>query len=682
MKYTMKNLRKYIIASVTLVASALSFGSVAMAQDIGYNKTISGPNEKGVFTLNLEAYATGSVTVETKPSDIILVLDRSGSMNYDMAGNEFVWHGWDYERPYAQDRRINIIKEAVQGFVDNVKRSNVDAQYQDSYGGHRIAIVWFSGENVNDNSAVYTGITGLNEFQKVENLTTRKASGSGNNYQAARVIYNNDYNLLNVNPSGGTYTNKAMQQVESILAAQDYSDKPDRSVIIVFFTDGEPGGYGWNGNDGTTTANGCIQAAYNIKNSTDYKATIYSVGLFDISDNTANRTTTYLSYTSSDYTNKTEMPSSGWVPVSKDKSITVSSAGDLNNIFSSISSSAASAASGSSVLVDIVASNFSIPTNADLGAVTVWRVPCTQASATSMISFSPRNATGDLAWKDITNKEGVTLDKSKQAQGEISVTGFDYGANWCGWDASANNNQGAAHGNKLVLEIPITVKDNIVGGPSLDTNAPGSKLVVKNKEGKVLEELEFRSPVVKVPVTIWIKKEGLLSTTASNGKVQGHEDNAVFTIRKTKFLGRVETDAQGNEIEGGKHIEYTYNNNTEYTIKGVKTKLEWTTFTKVSVNMKENEDGIVKISGLDPDYVYRIEEDAWAHLGYDFDPNATAQYTLVWDEKNKKYIEQTNPFTFSNTPKTTAFYSEDVVRNVFNPGSEKPTEPEEEPAQK
>ena len=183
-------------------------------------------------------------------------------------------------------------------------------------------------------------------------------------------------------------------------------------------------------------------------------------------------------------------------------------------------------------------------------------------------------------------------------------------------------------------------------------------------------------------MVIWIKKEGLLSTTASNGKVQGHEDNAVFTIRKTKFLGRVETDAQGKEIEGGKHIEYTYNNNTEYTIKGEKTKLVWTTFTKVSVNMKENEGGIVKISGLDPDYVYRIEEDAWAHLGYDFDPNATAQYTLVWDEKNKKYIEQTNPFKFSNTPKATAFYSEDVVRNVFNPGSEKPTEPEEEPAQK
>ena len=675
----MKNLRKYIIASVTLVASALSFGSVAMAQAIRYDKTISGPNEKGVFTLNLEAYATGSVTVETKPSDIILVLDRSGSMDWDLNG--------DYTRNPA-DKRIYILTEAVQKFVQNIKNTPVNQEYRDAYGGHRIAIVWFSGDWDNyyygtTKNEVLESITGLNQFINVENLNTAEAWEDARYYYPAQVNYNNN-NLLGVTADGGTMSNYGMMRAETILNGQDYSDKTNRSRIVVFFTDGDPGMSGDWGTQSMATANSCIGAAKGIKTSTKHAATIYSVGLFSKTEGTKDRTTTYLSYTSSDYKDKTEMPSSStaYVPVSKDKSITVGSAGDLNNIFYSISSNAATAASGSSVLVDIVASNFSIPTNADLGAVTVWRVPCTQGSATSMISFSPRNATGDLAWKDITNKEGVTLDKSKQAQGEISVTGFDYGANWCGWDASANNKQGAAHGSKLVLEIPITVKDNIVGGPSMDTNAPGSKLVVKNKEGKVLEELEFRSPVVKVPVTIWIKKEGLLSTTASNGKVQGHEDNAVFTIRKTKFLGRVETDAEGKEIEGGKHIEYTYNNDTEYTIKGVKTKLVWTTFTKVSVNMKENEDGIVKISGLDPDYVYRIEEDAWAHLGYDFDPNATAQYTLVWDEKNKKYIEQTNPFKFSNTPKATAFYSEDVVRNVFNPGSARPTEPVEEPAQK
>lgn len=698
----MRNLRKYIIASVTLVASVLSFGSVAMAQAIRYDKKVSGPNEKGVFTLNLEAYATGSVTVETKPSDVILVLDRSGSMNYNMAGtNVDRWGNITYVDPEL--RRINILKEAVQGFVDNVKKTPVDAQYQDAYGGHRIAIVWFSGEDEDDDNAVYTGITGLNEFQNVENLTTTKASGSGGSYQAARVTYDGD-NLLNVDPDGGTFTHKAMQEAESILSQQNYSDKPNRSVIVVFFTDGEPGSFGWDGGNGyyqqyyqqeaLRVANGCISSAYNIKNSTKYKATVYSVGLFNVADGTKNRTTTYLSYTSSDYKDKTGMPSSSsaYVSVSKDKSITVSSASELNNIFSSISESAASAASGSSVLVDIVASNFSIPTNADLGSVTVWRVPCTQASATSLISFSPRNATGDLAWKDVTNKEGVTLDTSKQSQGEVSVTGFDYGANWCGWDASHVNEdgtKGAAHGFKLVLEIPITVKDDIVGGPSMDTNAPGSKLIVKNKAGEVIDELEFISPIVKVPVTIWIKKEGLLSTTADN-TVQGHEDNAVFTIRKIKFVGRYETDAYGNPFEGGKHIDYYFKKGEwddktgpEFTVNGVKTTVLWKTFTKVSVNMKEGDhSGIAKISGLDPDYVYRIEEDAWAHLGYDFDPDATAQYTLVWDEKNKKYIEQTNPFKFSNTPKATAFYSEDVVRNVFNPGSARPTEPVEEPAQK
>lgn len=673
MRKIMRNLFKYIIASVTLVASALSFGSVALAQSVKFDKYITGPNEEGIFTLNLEAYATGSVSVVKKPFDIILVLDRSGSMAYDMAGN----NNWVDD----EDKRINILKDAIVRFVNNVKNTSVDQEFRDGYGGHRIAFVWFSGQSVNDNNAVYSGITGLNTFQNVENLTTSASYYDYDypeldfhyGYNAATVTYNNR-NLLGVDPSGGTYSNKAMQKAKDILSGQNYSDKPNRTRLVVFFTDGEPGGYGWSGDDGTTTANGCIQAAYDIKNSVNYKATIYSVGLFNMTSGARNQTTTYLSYTSSDFTDKTQMPSSQnqYVSVSNDKSIIVSSASSLNNIFTSISENTSSAASGSSVLVDIVASNFSINTAANLGEVKVWEVPCTQASASSFISFSPKNATGALAWTNIT--DDVDLDLTKQAQGEVSVKGFDYGAKWCGWDATANNNQGAAHGSKLVLEIPISANDDIVGGPSLETNLPGSGIIVKDKNGNIIEEHKFISPVVKVPVTIWIKKEGLLSST-KNSAIQGHEDNAVFTIRKTKFLGLYETDANGNVLENARRIDYTYNNSTEYTIKGVPTKLKWTTFTKVSVNMKDHPDGIVKISGLDPDYIYRIEEDAWAHLGYSFDPDATARYTLEWDEAAGHYKDISNPFVFGNTPKTNAFYSEDVVRNVFNPGSAAPTTP-------
>ena len=154
-------------------------------------------------------------------------------------------------------------------------------------------------------------------------------------------------------------------------------------------------------------------------------------------------------------------------------------------------------------------------------------------------------------------------------------------------------------------------------------------------------------------------------------------------IRKIKFFGRYQTDANGNPLldASEKPIKINYyfkkgewddKTSPSFTINGVTEPApKWTTFTKVSVNMKEHPDGIAKISGLDPDYVYRIEEDAWAHLGYNFDPDATAKYTFEWDGDSVK--DTKNPFVFSNTSKTSAFYSEDVVRNVFNPGSAAPT---------
>ncbi len=468
MKYIMRNLYKYIITLVTLVVSALSFGPVALAQSTSgmrINKMVSGPNENGVFTLNLEAYATGSITVETKPADIILVLDKSGSMAYNMSGSQT-------SNVSAEQQRINILKTAVQGFVDNVKATNstIKPEYIDAYGGHRIAIVWFAGEAVIDydwwgdpylagtRNEIYEGISGLNAFQKVENLSTSAASGSGNGYRPARVLLNGN-NLLGVTASGGTKSDFGMRRAKQIFSQQDYSDKPNRSRMVVFFTDGDPGlwaewiktnnNYQFQVDDTWDTADGCISAANDIKNSPYYSATVYSVGLFNKQAGTADRTTTYLSYTSSDYTDKTQMPRSGWVPVTNNKSILVGSAHDLYNIFSTISENSSNAASASSVLVDIVASNFRIPTTANLGSVKVWEVPCTQQTATSFVSFPSKYGSDGttLLWTDITNDPAITLDKTKQAQGEISVTGFDYGAKWCGWDASS----GTAHGSKLVL---------------------------------------------------------------------------------------------------------------------------------------------------------------------------------------------------------------------------------------
>ena len=47
---------------------------------LGYSKNISTPDDEGIYTITLEAFTTGNVTVTKKsiPADIVLVLDTSG----------------------------------------------------------------------------------------------------------------------------------------------------------------------------------------------------------------------------------------------------------------------------------------------------------------------------------------------------------------------------------------------------------------------------------------------------------------------------------------------------------------------------------------------------------------------------------------------------------------------------
>lgn len=578
----MKNTFKYILAALALSSAFLFSGQEASAQDgtVKFDKQVTGPNADGVYTINMEAYVTGSVTVttETKPADIVLVLDYSQSMQSNRIDGV---------------TRINLLRSSVQGFVDEVKSSDESVK-EDRLGGHRIAFVLYAG-------SVFTDYTGLNQFIDVDNLTTGSSS----------VSYNGT-NLIGHSTATGTQSGDAMEEARDILATENYSGL-DRSRIVVFFTDGIPGtgtGETWT-DDRRTVANQCIAAAKEIKTHTTNSAIIYSVGMFS-QQSSPTETTTYLSYTSSDFTDKESLPSSytEWVNVTGDKSIIVSSSEQLKNIFSSIASQTGGnydAASSSSVLVDIVTNSFKISEDTDLGTVKVYQVACTQASKTSLISWAPRSE-----WDEIT--DDVDLESDPET-GEVTVSHFDYGANWCGWNESTNS----PHGNKLVLEIPITIKEDAVGGPSVATNAPGSKLVIKDSEGNVVSEHVFPIPHLKIPVNIWIQKQGLTG-----------DDSAVFTLYRAPFVE--------GEIE-----------NPE--------SLDWKNFTKVIVNKGSmDENGIVKISGLDPDYFYKIKEDAWG-WGYTYQ-SGNIQYTVGDNVQN--------PFIVVNEPKEDIVkHDEAVVRNIF-----------------
>ena len=629
----MKNTFKYIISTAVLLAGAFAFAPAAFADgedeiNVRYDKTVDGPDANGVYTLSLEAYVTGSlvVTNETAPADIVLVLDYSSSMNNDVNGNS---------TSTSANQRINILRGAVKDFVDIVKNSNAEV-VADALGKHRLAFVLYGGGDV------FTG-TGLNTLLDVDDLTTTAASGSGNSYTPATVTYGTSSLLSSGTERGNTNSDTAMQKAEEILSGVRYPSDNKRSRVVVFFTDGAPGSgqseSNWqNSADRLTTANNCINYANNIKTSETYGATVYAVGMFPAKSG-ADATTTYLAYTSSDYTGKTAMPNaSDYVNVSNDKSIIVSSAGALTNVFSSIAESTGGnydAASSSSVLVDIVAQSFSIPAGTDLGSVKVYKDTCTQASRTAIISFA-----NDL--EDITSQVTLVTDKDK---GEVSVSGFDYGANWCGWDDSANNGAGGPHGNRLVLQIPIVVNEEAVGGPAVETNADGSQLILINADGDTLKTYDFPKPTLKIPVSIWIEKHGLVD-----------DDSAVFTLARAPYY------------PGATYANYTDTTVVyyvdEYDTEGIKLANTWENFTKVIINEKNMQtvivDGVehkvVKLSGLDPDYYYRIKEDAWA-WGYQYQDGGI-EYTIG--------DNLSNPIQVYNVPDPDApKHAEAVVRNVF-----------------
>lgn len=646
----MKNIFNNIISKLAVVSASLLFGLSAFAQDgaVHYDKKVTeDPDPNGVYTISLEAFVTGSVTVteETFPADIILVLDYSTSMEKDMAGNTI---------QSDPDRRINLLRSSVSSFVTSVQESNrkLLAKDKDALGGHRIAFVLYSGtvytpgERAGMTAAPYVNVPNnyaLNTFLNVEDLTaTEETTGP---YRAATVSYSGN-DLIGLGVSRGTHSGDAMQKAQQILANVNYPSDSKRTRVVVFFTDGEPGGtdnpgtpewYNSN-NQRKQQADLCISSSNTIKNSSTYGATVYSVGLFNAQP-TANEITTYMAYSSSDYTDRT-FPTSAAGPFvnTGNYSIIVSSSTELANVFTSIATSTGgdySASSASSVMIDVVATSFEIPTDTDLGSVKVWKVAAIKPSKTAVLTFdddhpSPLSVVTTVealdAITDPTTRSNTVCLTTDTETGEVNVTGFDYGAEWCGYD-EANN---ISHGHKLVLTIPITVKEDAVGGPHVNTNTTDSKLIIRDKEGNVISENAFPRPYLKLPVSIWIQKTGLLE-----------DDSAVFNLRRTPYVGP----------------------DVDYSAESIKWDKEWGY--KIVCNKDTmDENGVVKVSGLSPDYVYKIYEDAWGSLGYIYQDDDTL-YTVGDNVQN--------PFEFHNTPREVKF-DEAVVRNVFKKKEAAPSE--------
>lgn len=470
------------------------------------SKTIKKTGD-GQFLLTLEAYATGSTTTttSTKPVDIVLVLDVSGSMDdymetYSISPNGTYYRkdsngdfqrvyycsscgGWftrehvythyygtrltpktsasdtntSHTQFYSDVTKMETLKSAVSTFIDNVAEKSPDSS---------IAIVKFAGNKRDTvgNDTYEKGRYTYNYSQIVQELTPVNTGASSLKTAVKGLI-----------AAGATAADYGMQHAQSIINDVDVKNNGHQKVVIMF-TDGEPN-HDYNFDD--KVANDTIEASKSIKAA---GATVYTIGCFGTTPSDTSGTGKYMNYVSSNYPNATSMTSGGVKADPANYYKTVSSAADLNNIFTDISQTVGGTTvklTSTSVLRDVISDYFKLPEGADKNSITAYSVDCTAV-----------NDDGTYTWS--ANHDGTKYSVTVEGK-TINVTGFDYAANWVGKDTTTGKMHIPA--KKLVVEIPIVPEQDATG--SVKTNGDASGIYADSTVKDPVEK--FPSPVVYIP---------------------------------------------------------------------------------------------------------------------------------------------------------------------------------------
>lgn len=523
------------------------------------SKTVTKGEGDDQFLLTLEAYATGSTTTTTtkKPVDIVLVLDVSGSMDdymetysispdgiyYYYAGSysgyqrvyycsqcrgwytkEHSWwnHGTQltpktsasdtntsHTQFYSDVTKITALKTAVNAFIDNVAKESPDSN---------IAIVKFAGDKkdtVGNDTYRKDGYT-YNYSQIVQNLTTVDETGASSLKTAVNGLI----------AAGTTLANYGMEHAQTIInGAKDNGHQK----VVVMFTDGEPNGIKEVSGFEKEVANSAINTSKSIK---DAGATVYTIGCFGSldADKKAN-VDTYMNYVSSNYPNATSMTSGGAKADPANYYKTVSSAADLNNIFTDISQTIGGTTvtlGSTSVLRDVISDSFKLPEGADKNSITAYSVDCTAVNDDGTYSWSANRDTTPYS----VTVEGKT----------INVTGFDYAANWVGKDT----NTGEMHtpAKKLVVQIPIVLDPDATG--SVDTNGPASGIYASADAETAFAN--FKTPTVYVPFFTVAHVESRVNDQGKNfGQETGRKDYPLWCYKEFNLTSVV----TANHLYGG-----------------------------------------------------------------------------------------------------------------------------------
>ena len=265
-------------------------GSKVTTQNVGRiwtDKTVQAIDDgKSDFLTTLSAMSSTSDTTSlvSKPLDIVMVLDASGSMDDPMGGK-------------GSPKRIVALKNAANHFIDTIAEQNKNVK--DASKQHQVAIVKFAGKKSDKvgNDTYRSDRNTYNYSQTMQKLTA--CSGDG-----AMSLKNT---VNSIEPAGSTRADYGMDLAKGI------AGREDAQKIVVFFTDGSPTSS--NGFE-AEVAKDAINIAKTIKSG---GATIYTIGIFNGAkpgdDPTSSRTSNenkFMHAVSSNYPDATSSVSHGF----------------------------------------------------------------------------------------------------------------------------------------------------------------------------------------------------------------------------------------------------------------------------------------------------------------------------------------------------------------------------------
>lgn len=551
-------------SSMIAAASGNSDGETSRVDNDGVVTTKTAtPNEDGSYKIRLESYVTGATTTTTVtedvPTDIVLVLDQSGSMAYDFTSIT----GYDYKKVnssnYNNKRNSNLWYKLPDGTY-----TQVSVKYDWNWGENKYTYTYKNGDETveyvsygHDTSPgielyTRTAITGgtttriaaLKEAVSAFNESVAEKAkgkdgiaetdddvnhriavvgfGSGKNYNYENTelfngsnqiqydkLKNNDYTSAFQDLNTATGVSNIKASISSLAAsgatrADLGMDMAEKILEKNPVTDGKKRNrVVIMFTDGSPTSFDGFKVsvandAISKSNSIKTKqgATVYSVGIFAGADAT----------------------SAGTKPSGNLSEGSSSLPAACNWFMQNLSSNNGTpqspsyylSASNSAALNDIFQQ---ISSQIETGGASVkldsstvvkdivsdyFQLPeGTQADDITLKTADFDGYESDNKTAKWKNESPATGVTAAIEENTVQVSGFDFAENYVGIDK--NNGTETARGKKLIIEFNVKARDGFLGGNAVPTNGKDSGIyTTKDGEETVVEN--FEQPTVDVPI--------------------------------------------------------------------------------------------------------------------------------------------------------------------------------------